>query len=492
MKEKVKTNKNYSKHNDKKNGKQYSTSSKHIKKEFKEEADEFVGKTIHVKCKELDEAGKGVCFYQGKKLHIPGILPNEEGYVRILKENRRIVYHIMELEKKSPMRCSVKCKVFEKCGGCQYQHISYYHQLQLKNAYIKDKFKDIRGKYPIYDIIGMDDFDHYRCKNQNVYGVDAQGHIIAGFYEEETHNIVNYEECFIQNEIANKIMTTVKDLMLKYNIIPFNEDSRQGLLRYVFVRIGKFSKQVMVVLVVANDIFPGRKDFVRDLRKVHPEITTIIQNTNDTTTNMVLGTKERVLFGEGYIEDYLCGYTFRLSPTSFYQVNPVQTEILYKKAIEFASLNKNDVVLDAYSGTGTIGLVASQYCKEVISVELNKAAVKDAILNAKMNKVKNIYFYNEDATRFMVSLAREKETIDVLLMDPPRSGATMEFIDAIEILQPKTIVYVSCNVETQVRDIKQMQKIGYSVRKVQPVDLFPQTVHCENIVLMSKVKTPMA
>lgn len=452
-----------------------------------EKLQKLEGKSFKVTCKELDEAGKGIAFYQGLQLHIPNFLPQEEAEVRVEKYRGKIDARIVRLEKTSSIRVKCRCDVFSSCGGCQYQHISYVDQLRMKNEYVANKFKDLRGNYPIYPIIGMDDFDHYRCKNQMVYGVNRNGSIIAGFYEEDSHKIVNYEDCMIQDMTANRIMKTVKKLMLKYNIVPFNEDSELGLLRHVFVRVGKHSKQVLVALVTASEIFPGRKDFVRDLRNEHPEITTIIQSINETTTNMVLGDKERVLYGDGYITDTLCGLKFQISATSFYQVNPIQTEHLYTKAIEFADLKSTDIVLDAYSGIGTIGLIASNRCQEVISVEVNKQAFKDAIRNAKLNGIKNTYFYNADATEFIKELAEDNTHLDVLLMDPPRSGATEEFLYSVSKLRPKKIVYVSCNVETQVRDLKYLIRAGYTIKKVQPVDMFPSTKHVESVVLLSRL-----
>ncbi len=446
----------------------------------------LLGQIVKVKCKELDDSGKGVAFYQGLQLHIPNFLPDEEADVEFVKRERRIEPRVKRLLTKSPIRVKCRCDVFENCGGCQYQHISYYDQLKLKDEYVANKFKEIRGKYTIHPIIGMDDFDHYRCKNQAVYGVNKNGSIISGFYEEDTHHIVNYEDCMIQDLTANKIMKTIKKLMLKYNVVPYNEDSEEGLLRHVFIRVGKHSKQVLVALVTAGEMFPGRKDFTRDLLREHPEITTIIQSINSYDTNMVLGDKERVLYGDGYITDTLCGLTFQISATSFYQVNPIQTEHLYSKAIEYAHISKDDVVLDAYSGIGTIGLIAAKHCKEVISVEVNTAAFKDAIKNSKINKIKNVDFYNNDATEFMMDLAEENVHIDVLIMDPPRSGSTEEFLYAVSKLQPKTVVYVSCNVDTQVRDIKNLVKAGYFISEVQPVDMFPSTKHVESVVLLSR------
>lgn len=459
------------------------------KREQFNKRNKFTKEVIHITCKGLDENGKGVIFYQGSQYHVSNLLPFEEADVELKQTRNFAEARVVRITKKSPLRISSKCPVFENCGGCQYQHVSYATQLELKQEYVKSKFATIKGNYTIDEIVDSDDFDYYRCKNQVVYGVDSKGKVISGFYEEDSHKIINFDGCLIQSNVANRIMASIKSLLPKYRIVPYNEDSRMGFLRHVFIRTGAFSHEVMVVLVVASDMFPGRKDFVRELKDLHPEITTIIQNVNSSDTNMVLGTKERVLFGKGYIEDQLCGMTFQISSTSFYQVNPPQAQKLYNKAIKLANLTGKERVLDAYCGTGTIGLVASLKAKEVIGVELNKEAFKDAIRNAKLNKRDNIYFYNEDATQFILEMAAEGEKMDVVILDPPRSGSTKEFIEAVGKLSPKRVVYVSCNVDTQVRDITEFNRQGYEVKEVQAFDLFPQTKHVESVVLMSRVDT---
>ena len=266
----------------------------------------------------------------------------------------------------------------------------------------------------------------------------------------------------------------------------FDEDTGYGFLRHVLVRIAHATGEIMVVLITASPVFPSKNNFVKALRKVHPEITTVVQNVNDRNTSMVLGEKEHVLYGPGFIVDVLCGKKFRISSKSFYQINPVQTEKLYNLAIEAAGLTGKELVVDAYCGIGTIGIVAASAAKEVIGVELNKDAVRDAVTNAKVNGEKNIHFYNNDAGKFMVQMASQNAHADVVFMDPPRSGSTEEFMDAVAILNPDRIVYVSCNPETLARDLAYFKKKGYRAEKAWAVDQFPMTGHCETVVLLSK------
>ena len=267
----------------------------------------------------------------------------------------------------------------------------------------------------------------------------------------------------------------------------FDEDTGYGFLRHVLVRTAHATGEIMVVLITASPVFPSKNNFVKALRKVHPEITTVVQNVNDRNTSMVLGEKEHVLYGPGFIVDVLCGEKFRISSKSFYQINPVQTEKLYNLAIEAAGLTGKELVVDAYCGIGTIGIVAASAAKEVIGVELNKDAVRDAVTNAKVNGEKNIHFYNNDAGKFMVQMASQNAHADVVFMDPPRSGSTEEFMDAVAILNPDRIVYVSCNPETLARDLAYFKKKGYRAEKAWAVDQFPMTGHCETICLLSKL-----
>ncbi|MBQ7933596.1 MAG: 23S rRNA (uracil(1939)-C(5))-methyltransferase RlmD, partial [Lachnospiraceae bacterium] len=298
--------------------------------------------------------------------------------------------------------------------------------------------------------------------------------------------IVPVDRCLIENELADSIIVSIRGLLKSFKIRPYNEDTGYGLLRHVLIRTGYVTGQVMVVLVLASPILPSKNNFVKALRKLHPEISTIVINVNNRGTSMVLGDKEQVIYGKGYIEDVLCGKTFRISPKSFYQVNPRQTERLYGKALEFAGLQGNETVLDAYCGTGTIGMIAAGKAGQVIGVELNQDAVKDARINAKRNQVENIRFYQNDAGKFLVEMAAQGAKVDVVLMDPPRSGSDEAFLGSVLKVKPKKIVYVSCNPETLVRDLKYLVKGGYQVQKAAGVDMFPFTEHVEAVALLTK------
>ena len=329
---------------------------------------------------------------------------------------------------------------------------------------------------------------HYRHKVHAVFGEDRRHNIISGTYEEKTHKIVQVDNCLLENTDADRIILTIRKLLKSFKIKPYNEDTGFGLFRHVLIRCGRNTGEILVILVLASPILPSKNNFVKALLKEHPEITTVVLNVNNRGTSMVLGEKDYVLYGKGYIEDTLCGKTFRISPQSFYQVNPEQTEVLYNKAMEYAGLTGKEVVFDAYCGTGTIGLIASEHAKQVIGVELNKAAVADARLNAKRNAVKNITFYEKDAGQFMVQMAEERTTVDVVFMDPPRSGSDEAFLSSLVRLEPKRVVYVSCNPETLARDLEYLKKHGYSMKKGVAVDMFPWTGHVETVVLLSHKK----
>ena len=375
------------------------------------------------------------------------------------------------------------CPYAKKCGGCQYQGMDYAAQLKKKQKEMNKLLKDFGKPEPI---IGMKDPLHYRNKVHAVFGRTRKGEIISGTYEAGTHKIVNIDECMIEDEISQSIIRTIRGLLRSFKIRTYDEDTGYGLLRHVLVRRGFTTGQVMVVLVLSSPILPSKNNFVRALRKEHPEITTVVLNVNDKKTSMVLGERDIVLYGKGYIEDILCGCTFRISPQSFYQVNPVQTERLYQTAMDYAELTGKERVIDAYCGIGTIGMVAAKKAREVIGVELNRNAVKDARTNAKLNQIKNITFYEGDAGRFMVSMAEEGEKADVVFMDPPRSGSDEAFLSSVIRLAPKRIVYVSCGPDTLARDLKYLTKHGYQVRKMQPVDMFGFTEHCEMVVQLVK------
>ena len=375
------------------------------------------------------------------------------------------------------------CGISAKCGGCQGQKQSYAKTIEAKQKNLNTLLKKY-GK--VEPIIGMENPYHYRNKVHGVVSRDRRGNIFTGVYKEGTHYVVPVEECLIEDKKADEIMQTICKLLKSFKIKVFDEDTGYGLVRHLLIRTGHKSGEIMVTIVTVSPVFPSKNNFVKALRDIHPEITTVVLNHNDRRTSMVLGDKEQVLYGKGYIEDTLCEKVFRISSRSFYQVNSVQTEILYKTAIDWAGLTGKETIIDAYCGIGTIGLIASDKAKKVIAVESNKDAVKDAIVNKKLNNVNNIEFYMQDASPFMTKLSAQDVKVDVLFMDPPRSGSTEEFMDAVKVLKPAKVVYISCNPETLARDLEYLTKGGmYKVNRMQGVDLFPWTNHCEMICLLT-------
>lgn len=386
----------------------------------------------------------------------------------------------MKEEKKNKIAA---CKAAKKCGGCQYQGIPYEKQLQDKQKAVRQLMQPF---CKTAGITGMKDPYHYRNKVHAVFARKKDGTIISGVYEEGTHRVVPVETCQIEDEKADAIINDIRGLLKSFKIKIYNEDTGYGLLRHVLIRRGFSTGEIMVVLVLGSPVMPSKNNFVKALRKLHPEITTVVLNVNDKRTSMVLGDRETTIYGKGYIEDVLCGLRFRISSKSFYQINPVQTEKLYGKAMELAGLSGTERVIDAYCGIGTIGMVAAKSAKEVIGVELNPDAVRDAVKNAKHNQMKNIRFYQEDAGRFMEKMAALGEKADVVFMDPPRSGSTEQFMKSVVTLAPKKIVYISCDPQTQARDLKYLTRYGYKAMGAYPYDMFPFTKHAENIVLLTK------
>ncbi len=375
------------------------------------------------------------------------------------------------------------CPVSRKCGGCQLMNLSYEEQLKYKQAKV---VKLLGSFHRVSPIIGMKEPFHYRNKVQAAFGRTRGGEIISGVYQSSTHNIVKTDSCLIEDKKADEIILTIRRLIKSFKLTVYDEKNSRGFLRHVLVKRGFQTNEIMVVLVTGTSVFPSKNDFVKELLRLHPEITTIVQNINNKFTSMVLGDKETVLFGKGYIEDVLCERRFRISPKSFYQINPIQTEVLYGKAVEFADLSGKERVIDAYCGIGTIGIVASKGAGEVIGCELNSDAVRDAKVNAKINDIENIKFFCADAGEFMLGMKENGEKCDVLFMDPPRAGSDKKFLSSAVALSPEKIVYISCNPETQQRDLFYLIKNGYKVKKIQPVDMFPYTNHVETVALLEK------
>ncbi len=379
---------------------------------------------------------------------------------------------------------SITCSVCDVCGGCCYTGMAYEEELKEKHRYVSELYKGITDVEPV---VGMYRPVYYRNKVHGVVGYNKDKKIITGIYQEGTHRIIPVDSCMIEDEESDKIMNTLCKLFNSFKYMPYNEDTKRGFMRHVLIRKGFSTKAIMVVLVTADVAFPSKNSFIKELIKEHPHITTIVQNINSAKTSMVLGKRSIVLTGKGYIEDVLCGCRFRISADTFYQINPAQTEKLYKAAIKAADIKANDTVIDAYCGVGTIGIVAATGIKSgnVIGVELNRQSVKDAEVNAKINNIKNISFVCADAGEFLVEYSK-KGKANVVIMDPPRSGSTPEFLNSLLKIKPERIVYVSCDPSTQMRDVKVLIKGGYKVSICKPFDMFPHTSHVECLILLTR------
>lgn len=435
---------------------------------------------IRGKCSDISSEGKGVVKV-GKYIYfVDGLFIGEEADIEVLYQRAGVYFgKVKKLHTLSKDRIQPKCKVCTSCGGCQYQQINYQKQLEYKTKRVKEALLRIGGiKADILPCVGMDNPYYYRNKIQMPYGKDRKGNVVYGFFKENSHEIIPVKECAIEDQRAAPILWDIKELVKKMNIPIYNEDSGKGILRYVLIRTSYHYQEVMVVLVTSMMNFPGQRNFVDALTKLHPEITTIVENVNKRHTNVILGTEEKVLFGPGYIKDKILDLTFEISASSFFQVNPIQVEKLYKNALDLIKFQQNSTVLDAYAGVGTIGLIAARNAGKVISVELNKDASRNAKENAKRNNVNNIEFYCDDASRFINNYDGE---LDVVIMDPPRKGSDEVFLSAILNKKPKQVVYISCDPETLARDLKFLST-SYTVNYVQPVDMFPMTAHVETIV----------
>lgn len=364
--------------------------------------------------------------------------------------------------------------------------MTYEETLELKQKTIGKLLKGL--PISVSPIIPADDPYYYRNKIHSAFATAKGGKVICGMYELSSHKIVQNSGCFLENKTAAKIIESIKSLAQSFKLPIYNEVRGNGVLRRVLIRTADATGEILVVLVSGSPVFPGKKNFVKALVQKHPEITSVVLNINNRRDSMILGNKSETVYGKGFITDKLCDLYFKISAESFYQINRSQTEKLYSTAIDMAELSKNDKVIDAYCGIGTIGLSASKYAGKVVGVELNSKAVSDAIYNAKNNKVNNSRFYKGDASEFMVQTAAKGEKYDVVFLDPPRAGTTLEFIKACERLSPRRVVYVSCNPETLARDLPVFMEHGYNPDCATPVDMFPWTDSIETVVSLTKHK----
>ena len=436
--------------------------------------------------------GEGIAKIDNKyPIFIEGALKGEKVKVRIVKVNKNFAYgKLIEVLEASEERVNPPCAIYKRCGGCKLQHASYKAQLDFKWDRVKDCVSKIGKldpsivKYPL----GMENPWRYRNKVQLPIGL-INGEVKIGFFAPRSHDIIDMESCLIQDEIGDKVVKLTREWIEKFNIRPYNVDGEydeKGIVRHIMIRRGFTTNEVMVVLVTNGENLPHKEEFVDLMVKNIPGIKSIIQNINSKKTNVILGLESKTLWGEDTISDYIGDFRFNISPLSFFQVNPTQTEVLYGKALEYANLTGNEEVFDAYCGTGTITLFLSQKAKKVYGVEIIPQAIDNAWINAKENKVENVEFFVGESEVVIPDLINKGVKADVVVVDPPRKGCDKKLLDAITNIDAKKIVYVSCDPSTLGRDLKVLEENGYKTLEVQPVDMFPNTAHIENVALLIK------
>ena len=436
--------------------------------------------------------GEGIAKIDNKyPIFIEGALKGEKVKVRIVKVNKNFAYgKLMEVLEASEERVNPPCAIYKRCGGCKLQHASYKAQLDFKWDRVKDCVSKIGKldpsivKYPL----GMENPWRYRNKVQLPIGL-INGEVKIGFFAPRSHDIIDMESCLIQDEIGDKVVKLTREWIEKFNIRPYNVDGEydeKGIVRHIMIRRGFTTNEVMIVLVTNGEKLPHKEEFVDLMVKNIPGIKSVIQNINSKKTNVILGLESKTLWGEDTISDYIGDFRFNISPLSFFQVNPIQTEVLYGKALEYANLTGNEEVFDAYCGTGTITLFLSQKAKKVYGVEIIPQAIDNAWINAKENKVENVEFFVGESEVVIPDLINKGVKADVVVVDPPRKGCDKKLLDAITNIDAKKIVYVSCDPSTLGRDLQVLEDNGYKTLEVQPVDMFPNTSHVENVAKLIK------
>lgn len=436
--------------------------------------------TVYIE--DLTHDGAGVAKIDGYPLFIQGGLPNETAEVHVLKTLKNYGFaKIINITEPSPDRVAAPCPVFAQCGGCQLQHLSYEGQLKWKEKMVRNVMTRI-GKIdaPVLPVKGMDNPWNYRNKAQIPFGLNGEAPI-AGFYKTKSHDIVDTDRCLIQTAEADAILEGLKPRLWKLGIKPYDEQTGQGMLRHVVVRTGRATNEVMVVLVTKKRKFPQAEAAVDLIKQLVPNVTSIMQNINGEKTNVIFGNETLKLWGNDTIEDTIGDVRFEISARSFYQVNPEQTEVLYKQALDYADLKGNETVIDAYCGIGSISLFLAQKAKSVMGVEIVPQAIEDAKRNAELNGFTNTYFEAGPAEEVIPRWYKEGKTADVLVVDPPRKGCDEALLNTILEQRPKRVVYVSCNPATLARDLRILEDGGYKTQEVQPVDMFPHTAHCEAV-----------
>lgn len=439
-------------------------------------------------CIDMTHDGKGIVTVNDFPYYVNNMLLGETGKLKVIKVLKNFgIARMVEVLSSSPHRIDAKCPIFKQCGGCHLQHLDTKGQQLFKTKRVEEIFRTQElSDIHVYDCLMMEDPWFYRNKVQMPLGFQKNT-VVTGFYKQRTNDIIPCDTCYIQNEASNDIINDIKELFNTFRIEPYNKETKTGNIRHILTKYGHQTKEIMLVFITNEMIIPNIETIIAQLVNKHPMIKTVLQNVNQRTDNVILGEEVNVLYGPGYIKDILLGNTFKISLHSFYQINPIQTEVLYSTAISYADLSKDDVVIDAYCGIGTISLSVAKHVKKVYGVEIVPQAIVDAKENARCNSITNTEFYCVDAGEYMVDFARQNKHIDVVFVDPPRKGCSTTFLDALVELSPPKIIYISCDVTTQARDVAYLQEGGYKAVICQPVDMFPQSHHIESVVLLQKI-----
>lgn len=445
------------------------------------------GKTYEIKINSLGNSAEGVGRVAEFTVFVPYALPDETVLAEIVEVKKSYARgKIVKIIKESAARVKPKCAIYDKCGGCQLEHLDYGAQLQAKRQQVIDAITRIGGQKNIFvePTIGAATPWNYRNKMQFPIGKN-KGKVIIGCFAQGSHSIIDTGDCHIQKEGNNELVNAVRDIVARLNIPVYNEDKHTGVLRHIVGRVGK-NGDIMAVIVTATKTLPREKEFVKSLIKAVPKVVSIQQNIQTYRNNVIMGRDTKLLWGKPTIIDSIGKLNFHISPRSFFQVNSEQAAVLYSKALEYADLKGDETVIDAYCGTGTITLFLAQKAREVIGIEIVKPAILDARKNARDNNVRNAEFIVGDATEVMPRLYREGRRADIVVVDPPRAGCTELVLKTFANMQPERIVYVSCNPASLARDIAILDKFGYKAQKIQPVDMFPNTSHVETVCLLSR------
>ena len=430
--------------------------------------------------------GEGIAKIDNFTIFIPNSIKGEKVKVLIVKVLSSHAFgKVIEIIKKSNKRVESDCKTYKRCGGCELRHIEYKETLKMKQNAVQSLVnKTLKNKIQVQEVLGMENPYYYRNKVQFPVGTDKNETLQMGVYASRTHEIIPIEKCYIQNQKAEKLAKIVFKYWKENNLSAYDEKTQEGLLRHIIVKVGIKTNEYMCILVVNNEKIPNEKQFTEYIKKEFPEITTIVMNTNKKNTNVILGENNRNILGNGYIKDKLGDYTFKISPLSFYQVNPIQAEKLYKIGVDQAKITKNDIVFDLYCGIGTISLFMSKYAKKVYGVEIVKEAIEAAKENAKINNIQNTEFLAGDVEKVLTKLLKERNIKpDIIVVDPPRKGLDKVTIKNILNVRPRKLVYISCNPATLVRDLKELEE-EYDIGGIKPVDMFPFTKHVEVCALL--------